>query len=124
MMYKPPSDSYKKEELQEANPVGVDYLVRNERTNKDFTRVMPDKRIENVKLPWGFYGYTYLNHDKAWLNERLVEVPEFKYEVDAHECGHCSWEYRTRVVIKDRVKQETREDILKRLFKLQYEKAA
>ena len=105
--------------MSKVHPVGIDYLVRFERDKADFVKLMPDKKLEKERLPWGFYGYTYLGQGKVWLNELLDQVPDFKYEVDVHECGHGNWEYRTRVVSKDRVKEESRDSIILRLRKEQ-----
>jgi hypothetical protein len=74
------------------------YLLDRERSLIDFTNRIPDKAIEKVNLPWGFYGYTYLGHNKAWLNYRLDETPEKKQNTDLHEVWHTDWEYETRVL--------------------------
>lgn len=116
MTYSSHTDKYN-ENVSKNNPVGIDYLVRFERDKVDFVKMMPDKKLEKERLDWGFFGYTYLGHNQAWLNESLDQTPEFKYEVDVHECGHCNWEYRTRIVSKDRVKEEPRESIITRLRK-------
>jgi len=115
MTYAPPNQSYNKEELLEANPVGIEYFVRNERIRNDCTRFIPAKTIEWVREPWGLYGYTIIDHNKAWLNELLKQTPDFKKEVDAHECDHCSVELTTRYIARERVKEESREEIVKRL---------
>jgi len=120
MIYLGPSASYDISSLLDANPVGLDYLVRNERIKKDFSRLVQDKRLEKERLPWGFYGWTTLIGNGAYLNELLDQVPDFKREVDDHECSHCNWEYRTRVISKDRVREESREDIIKRLMEFSY----
>ena len=73
------------------------YLLDREKSLVDFTNRIPDKTIEKVNLPWGFYGYTYLGHNRAWLNERLDETPEKKTNTDMHEVSHTDWEYETRV---------------------------
>jgi hypothetical protein len=110
------SRSYKTEELSKAHPVGIDYLVRNEQLRNDFTRFIPAKAIEWIRADWGApHGYTYIGHNKAWLNELLQQTPEFKKEVDAHECDHCPVELTTRYISRERVKEEPREDIKKRL---------
>ena len=120
MKYKSHSKSYK-EEIQEANPVRIDYLVRNEEIKNDFTRLIPAKTIEWVRVPWGApYGYTYIGHNKAWLDERLKEKPEFKEEVDVHECDHCPVELRTRYIAWERVKKEPREERRNKLIKADF----
>ena len=74
------------------------YLLDREKSLVDFTNRIPDKTIEKVNLPWGFYGYTYLGHNKAWLNYRLDETPEKKKNTDLHEVWHTDNEYETRVL--------------------------
>ena len=114
MVYSPPSSLYQNKEAIEANPVGIDYQVRNELAKQDFTNRI-DKFMEKERLPWGFFGYTYLGQGKMWLNYRLDETPEFKKEVEVHEAIHTPDEYETRVISKDMIKQESRESIIKRL---------
>ena len=116
MTYYSHSQKYDTEEISKANPVGIDYLVRNERIKNDCTRLIPAKTIEWFRADWGApHGYTYIGHNKAWLNEYLKETPEFKEEVDAHECDHCPVELTTRYIARERVKEEPREEIVKRL---------
>ena len=100
----------------DANPVGIEYLVRNERMRADHTNKIPDKRVEMARMPWGLFGYTYLGEGKQWLNELLYQTPDFKREVDLHEAIHTNDEYETRVVSKDMLREESRAEILKRIM--------
>jgi len=88
---------YSQNKYKPIDSARVKYLLDREKSLVDFTNRIPDKVIEKERLPWGFYGYTYLGHNKAWLNERLDETPEKKEETDNHECGHTNWEYETKV---------------------------
>ena len=115
MAYMSQKKDYRTSELLEANPVGIDYLVRNERAKQDHTNKAPNKQLEKERLPWGFYGYTYLGHNQMWINELLDYTPEFKKEVEVHEAIHTDNEYETRVISRDMVKEEPREEIIKRL---------
>ncbi len=115
MAYSVPGHGYDKKELHEANPVGIDYLVRNERVKKDFTRLIPDKKVEKERLPWGFFGYTYLGGNKQWLNELLDYTPELKEEVDVHEGIHTNDESETIYVSRWMCEKESREEIVKRI---------
>lgn len=112
MRYKSHSHGYNKKEMQEANPVGIDYLVRNERIKQDHTNKIPNKELRKVRLPWGIYGYTYLQHNEMWLNDLLDYTPKFKKKVAVHEGIHTHDEYETRVISEDMVKEEPREDII------------
>jgi len=115
MTYYSHSYKYNKEALSRVHPVGIDYFVRNERIKNDFTRFMENKEIEWIRAGWGApHGFTY-RQGKIYLNESLKEKPEFKYEVDVHECGHCPIESVTRYISKEQVKEESREEIVKRL---------
>jgi hypothetical protein len=55
-----------------------------------------------------------------WLNELLDYTPEFKKEVEVHEAIHTDNEYETRVISRDMVKEESREEIVKRLLREGY----
>lgn len=116
MTYYSHSQEYSKDLLSRVHPVGIDYKVRNERDRKDVTKFGQNKVIEWIRADWGApYGFTYIGHNKIWLNESLKETPEFKYEVDVHECGHCPIESVTRYISREQVKEESREEIIKKL---------
>lgn len=106
---------YDMHDLHESHPVGINYIVRNERMKQDHTNKVPHKVMEKEQLPWGFYGYTYLGHNKMRLNTLLDQTPQLKREKDVHEAIHTPDEYETRVVSRDMVKEEPREDIIKRV---------
>ncbi|MBW2966286.1 hypothetical protein KY342_04240 [Candidatus Woesearchaeota archaeon] len=74
------------------------YLLNREKSLIDFRNRIPDKTIEKVRLPWGFYGYTYIGHNKAWLNDRLDEKPEQKERTDYHEVIHPPDEYEAIIL--------------------------
>jgi len=119
MVYFSQSEDYKskaKEKIAETHPVGIEYLVRNERLKQDHTNKI-DKMVEKVRLKWGFFGYTYLGEGKMWINESLDYTPELKREVEVHEAIHTNDEYETRLISRDMVKREQREDILKRILR-------
>ena len=115
MDYRSHSESYL-DEMRKANPTGLDYLIRNERHKQDHTNKVPNKTLTKEKLPWGFYGYTYQQHTRMWLNNLLDYTPDFKEEVEVHEAIHTPNEYETREIAEDMVKKESREDILKRIL--------
>ena len=112
MTYLPLSDNYN---IEEVHPVGINYKVRFERAKQDHTNKIPDKKLEKERLPWGFYGYTYLGHNKMWLNELLDQTPALKRETDVHEAIHTNDEYETRVISRDMIKEEPIERIIKRI---------
>ncbi len=114
MTYSAPSHGYNAKDLIEANPVGIEYMVRNERGKEDFTNLI-DKNVTKERLPWGFFGYTYLNHSRSWLNELLDQTPEFKKEVDLHEAMHTPDELETRYISKWMLDFKPREEILKNI---------
>jgi hypothetical protein len=102
--------------LIESNPVGIEYLVRNRRMQEDHTNKIPDKTITMERLPWGFFGYTYLGMGKAWLNDKLPEDPEFKKKVDYHEVAHTNDELETRYLMHwafDIDENKIRKDVIK-----------
>lgn len=116
MNYEGHSGNYDKKEIQKANPVGIDYLVRNEQIKEDFTSRLPAKQIIWIRVPWGQpYGATRIGDNKEWLDEKLKEVPEFKEEVDNHECDHCPIELNTRYIAWERVKKQSREEIIEKV---------
>jgi hypothetical protein len=117
MTYSPPSHGYHSPAAVEANPVGIDYLVRNERIKQDHTNKAEGKHVTKEQMPWGLFGYTYLGMGKQWLNDLLDQTPEFKKEVDLHEAIHTNDEYETRVISKDMLDIESRGEILGRLLK-------
>lgn len=100
-----------------ANPVGIDYLVRFELKKKDHTSKMPDKWVFKRRMPQGLYGYTYLGGNQQWLNELLDQTQYLKFEVDIHELIHTDDEQETRYISKEMIKEEDREDIIKRILK-------
>lgn len=100
MTYSPPSFGYNVRELLEANPVGIEYLVRNERNKQDHTNKAEGKHVTKEQMPWGLFGYTYLGMGKQWLNELLDQTPDFKKEVDVHEAIHTNDELETRYLAK------------------------
>jgi len=112
MAYYSHSSGYKKRES-----VDMYYLLRREHSLKDFTNRIPDKIIEKVRLPWGFYGYTYLGHNKAWLNYRLDETPDKKENTDLHEAIHTDNEYETRVLTDWMLEKEPEEKVKERVLK-------
>lgn len=116
MTYSSQCSGYSTREMIDANPVGIDYIVRNERMKTDHTNKIPDKRVFKERMPWGLFGYTYLGEGKQWLNELLDQVPDFKREVDLHEAIHTNDEYETRVVSRDMLKEESRSEIIKRIM--------
>jgi len=100
---------------KKADSARMKYLLDLEKSKVDFTNRIPDKVIEKERLPWGFYGYTYLGHNKAWLNERLDETPDKKYNTDLHEVIHTENEYETRVLtdwMLDTNKEKLRKKII------------
>lgn len=115
MTYSAPSQGYNQKELIEANPVGIEYMVRNERAKEDFTNLV-DKTVTKERLPQGLFGYTYLGMGKMWLNETLDQTPEFKKEVDLHEAIHTNDERETRYLSKWMLDFKPRAEIIKQLI--------
>lgn len=66
------------------------------RARRDFTVHVPEKRMQMMKLPPGFYGFTYLGHDFMAINDNLS--PERNYETQVHEAIHTPDEYETRAI--------------------------
>ncbi|MBW2982122.1 hypothetical protein KY343_04540 [Candidatus Woesearchaeota archaeon] len=89
---------YAQQKYKPIDSARIKYLLDRERSLVDFTDRGPDKVIEKVRLPWGFYGYTYLGHNKIWVNDRLDETPEKKKKTYWHEFRHTDTEYETRVL--------------------------
>jgi hypothetical protein len=116
MAYSPHKLNYDKKEAKNTNPVGLEYHIRNQRLKSDFSQNIPAKQLNKEALPWGFYGYTYLQHDKIWLNKDLDYTPEFKKEVEIHESIHTNDEYETRVISRHMAEEEDKEETMKRII--------
>ena len=121
MTYYSHSQKYKKRE-----PINIYYLIKREHSLNDFTNRIPDKKIEMVRLPWGFYGFTYLGQNKAWLNDLLDQVPYQKRKTDIHEVIHTDNEYETRLITEWMLEKEPEEKVKKKILKadFSYDKAA
>ena len=115
MTYYSHSQKYKKRE-----PISIYYLIKREHSLKDFTNRIPDKIIEKVRLPWGFYGYTYIGHNKAWLNELLDQVPYMKQKTDLHEVIHPPDEYEARVLTDWMLEREPDEKVKEKVLKADF----
>jgi len=111
MVYSRHSNSY-----QVVHPVGIEYLVRLERSRSDHSHKVPNKHMVKENLPWGYFGWTYVGHNKMYINERLDETPELKAETMIHEAIHTDDEYETRILSREIIKEESRKSIMKRLF--------
>ena len=74
----------------------LDYIVAESLRKEDFTNLVPNKRMEMVKLPAGFYGYTFLGQNYMAINDNLP--PARSHETQVHEAIHTPDEYETRVL--------------------------
>ncbi len=63
---------------------------------RNFTKLVPNKTMELMRMPVGLYGYTFLGQNYMAINQNLVG--KFKYEVIVHESIHTPDEYETRVL--------------------------
>lgn len=74
----------------------------------DFTNRIPDKRMQKVRLPPDFYGYTFLDLDYMAINDNLL--PEQNYKTQVHEAIHTPNEYDTRRLTEWMLEEEPIED--------------
>ncbi len=72
------------------------YSKRIRKAKRDFTMLVPNKRLQRMKMPAGLYGFTYLGHDFMAINDSLL--PAKNYETQVHEAIHTPDEYETRLL--------------------------